>query len=200
MADNLSRYSVGGFGDYSFQDPSYKEWGQGATETANVIKRTRMFPRMAEYLLKGSAGAEQSAMQGFESMYRARAQGEAAAFGEQQDRLGGEVASQGYSPELVRRMLTGGQAASQARIGEARGESDQGFNMFLTELRKNTGVELANLTMEQMKMIQQGYLAKQAKRASKSAGMLGLGGSALGMVSDFTSNAWQSGGQTATGT
>lgn len=163
-----------GFG-YTFGEQEGQGEGRG---TSNLTRGS--FSKAAGYLLQGSQMAAGSALQGFESMYRARAQGEAAAFGEQQDRLGGEVASQGYSPDLVRRMLLGGQAQSQARIGQARGEADQGYQQFLAELQRNTGVELSDLSMEEMNFIQQAYLAKQARKAGEKAGYIGLAGSAMG--------------------
>ncbi len=169
---------VGGFNGYTFGEQ--EGVGPGATGTANMTKGS--FSKSAGYLLKGSQDAAQSAVRGFESMYRARAQGEAAGFGEQQDRLGGEVAAQGYSPDLVKRMLLGGQGASQARIGQARGEADQGFQMFMAELQRNTGLELSQLSDEERNFIQQAYIAKQARKAGQQAAQIGFAGSALGAV------------------
>lgn len=166
---------TGGFG-YEFGDP--QEFG---ADKYGVPKAAMgMFPQAAGYLLQGSERAAASGVRGFEAGYRARAQGVAAGFNEQQNRVGGEVASQGYSPDLVRRMLFGQEAQTQAQIGTARAEADQGQHQFLAELQKNTGVELAGLKRDQINVLIQAYLAKKARTAGTQAGALQLAGSALG--------------------
>lgn len=166
----------GGFGGFSYGDP--EGMGPGAVGTPSILKGA--FPRTAGYILQGAEGASREALQGFEAQYRARAQGAAAGFGQQQDRLGGEVASQGYNPDLVRRMLSGGAASTQAQIGGYRAEADQGAHQFLAEMLNNTGISLADLSRDQINVIMQSYLAKQARKAGTQAGWTQLAGSALG--------------------
>lgn len=170
------RTLVSGFGGYSYGEQEGQ--GPGATGTPNIIKGG--FPMAASYLLKGSQGAHDSALKGFESGFRARAEGIASGFGAQQDQLGGEVASQGYNPDLVRRMLAGGRGSSQAAIGSARAEADQGFQMYAAELLHNTGRELATLKREELHQLVQGFIARQARRAGTQAGWTAFAGNVLG--------------------
>lgn len=136
----------------------------------------------ASYLLQGAQGAEQNLIKSYEMAYRGQAQGMAAAQREMDDRMGGEVASQGYSPDMVRRMIAPGKAQTQAQIGAAYGQSQAGLYQELAELTKGLGVELADLKGEQLQFIMQAYLAKKARKAAQDSAWMGLAGGVAGAI------------------
>jgi hypothetical protein len=175
MVDPTTQLKGGVFG-LSFGDP--EGIGPGAGGFPNFLKGA--FPQTAGYISQGSNMAQQSMLRGFEEMYRHKAQGIAAGQSEMNNRMGGEVASQQMNPDLVRRMLLGGNAQAQAGIGSAYGESKAGYYDALAGLQKNTATEFAQLKQQQIQMLLQAYLAKQARKAGSQAGLTALGGSALG--------------------
>lgn len=148
-----------GFGGFSYGDP--EGMGPGAVGTPSILKG--QFPQTANYILQGSQGAANEIMRGFHDQYRHKAEGIAAGNSEYQDRLSGETASQGFSPELVRRMLVGSNRNTQAQIGSAFGDSEGAMHEQLAELLKGTGSELAGLKRDQIALIMQAYLAKKAR-------------------------------------
>lgn len=172
MADNYGPL-ISGYGGYTFQESN------NAPLTAPSANRGQ-YGRMATTLLQGSQNAAGELVKGFEEQYRARAQGVASGYQEGASRMGGEVASMGTSPELVRRMLLGGQASSQAAIGSAYGDAQAALHQELAGLLKGTSVELTSLTKAQYDSILRAYLAKKARNGANRAGLTGLAGGALG--------------------
>lgn len=168
MLDSTTLVGGGGgaFGGYSYGDP--EGMGPGAVGTPSILKGA--FPRMAGYLLQGSQGAAGETIKSFEEQYRHKAQGIAAGQNEMQNRLGGEVASQGLSPDIARRMLMGSNASSQAAIGSTYGEAQAGMHGELAQLLKGTGVELAQLTRDQINVIMQAYIAKKSRYKGNGLG------------------------------
>lgn len=164
--------AVSGYGGYQFTDPTNGGLGPAKYQ----------YGQAANYLLQGSQGAQGEIMKGFESLYRHRAEGIAGAQQEFSNRLGGETAAQGLSPELARRMQFAGQQQAQAQIGSAYGEADAGMHNQLAELMKGTGVELANLKRDQISQILNAYLAKKARKASESGGITSLLSGGLGLA------------------
>jgi len=138
------------------------------------------FPQAAGYLLQGAQQGQQNLIKSYEAAYRGQAQGFAAGQREMNDRMGGEVASQGYSPDLVRRMLYGGQQDTQAKIGAAYGQNQAGLHQELATLLQGVGVDLAHLKEDQLNFIMQAYLAKKARKASEGAGLLNFAGGLAG--------------------
>jgi len=138
------------------------------------------FPQAAGYLLQGAQQGQQNLIKSYEAAYRGQAQGFAAGQRETNDRMGGEVAAQGYSPDLVRRMLVGGQQDTQAKIGSAYGQNQAGLHQELATLLQGVGVDLAHLKEDQLNFIMQAYIAKKARKAAESAGWMNFAGSAIG--------------------
>lgn len=164
----------GGFGGFQYGDP--EGMGPGSVGIPSILKGS--FPRTAGYLLQGAQGAQGETIKSFEEQYRHKAQGIAAGQNEYANRLGGETASQGLSPDIARRMIAGSNASSQAAIGSAFGDAQAGLHAELAQLLQGTGVELANLNRDQYNSIMQAYLAKKSR--GKGSGLGTAIGTAVG--------------------
>lgn len=149
------------------------------------------YANAARNILEGSQGARAELTKSYEEAYRHAAEGIAGAQHEYGDRLSGEAASQGYSPELIRRMLFGADRSAQAQIGSVYGQTQAGLHSDLAQLFKGTGTELVGLERDQMSQILQAYLAKKAREESRKAGLLGFTGGALGSVLGYVGSIGQ---------
>jgi len=107
---------------------------------------------------------------GYEDAFRARAAGYAGSQGAQEDQLGVEMAGQGLSGDVARRMIGQQRAQGLQGLAAARGELSTGLNTGLSELAKGTGTELATAAANQA-AIEANYLAatKGAKAAQRGA-------------------------------
>jgi len=138
------------------------------------------FSSAAGYLLGGAQQGKDNLMRSYEMAYRGQAQGMARAQREMNDRMGGEVASQGYNPDLVRRMTYGQNMDTQAQIGAAYGQNQADMFKDFAEIANNLGVSLADLKLDQFNAIMQAYQAKMGRKSAEKAGWINLAGSAAG--------------------
>lgn len=167
---------VGGFGGQTYQ---------GIPNVPGVpggIQNQHGYPAAAQAILTGSAGAQQSLIEAYRAQYQQRAEGIASAQGEMTDRLGAQGSSQGFSNDIIQRMLLGSNAQTQRDIGAARGEGEKDFGIALAELLKGTGGEIASLKMHELQQVIQAYVASKARSAAKkTAGIAAIGG-AVGLA------------------
>jgi hypothetical protein len=138
------------------------------------------FANAARSILGGSQRAQKSLQSQYAEQYRHAAEGVAAGQSEYRNRMGGEVAAQGYSPDLVRRMLLGSDRQSQAQIGALHGEAQAGYFRDLAQLQKGTATEMAGLQTDELQMVVEAYNAKKGIGAAADAGKTGAIGSGIG--------------------
>lgn len=132
------------------------------------------------YVQQGTAQAADFLRQGYEDLFRSRAEGMIGGFGEMSSRVGAQTASQGLSLDVVQRMLFAPGQELQAQLGAAQGESASGLSFDLAKLFKGHGSEMAGLSEEELQLMLGKELAKDSAHAQQMAGLYSGFGSLLG--------------------
>jgi hypothetical protein len=138
------------------------------------------FDQGRNYIEQGTLAASDFLRQGYEDLFRSRAQGMIGGFNEMSSRVGAQTASQGLSPDVVQRMLFAPGQELQANLGAAQGEAGSGLAFDLAKLFKGTSSELAGLTEDELSLFLQKEVAKRAANQAQTAGMISAGGSIVG--------------------
>jgi len=185
LFQSISDATTGGlFGGHG----PFEDWlGMGGGGGGGGDRRNRIhegFDVARGYVNRGTATASDYLRQGYEDLFRSRAQGMIGGFGEAQSRYGAQAASQGLSPDVVQRMMFAPGQELQANLGQAQGEAGSGLAFDLAKLFKGTGSELAGLTQEELNLWLNKKIAKNAADSMERSGIyqgLGqLGGAAIG--------------------
>lgn len=166
-----------GYGGFDYSTPTFSK--------GYPTEMLPGFGQIAGYIGQGSAGAEKNLRQGYEDAFRQRVEGISAGRNEQQRRLSGDVQAQGYSPEMLRRLMFSLGAQDQASIGEAKAQSDAGLHQQLADLIKGTGTELAGLKQSEMAQLIQALMQYKARASARAAGKNQLLGQLVGIGGDI---------------
>lgn len=134
----------------------------------------------AATIMQGSQSAQEELIAGYHDLYRQKAEGISAGLNEQSNRLLGSASSQGYSPDMVRKMLAGTYATGAQQLGAVGGETGYGMHSDIATLTKGTATELAGLKESEIHDILNAYLAKKGLKAQQQGMEFGLAGSVLG--------------------
>lgn len=154
----------------------------GGGGSGGMGKGTRIKQGIGEardYLNAGTASAADYLRQGYEDLFRSRAEGMIGGFGEMQSRVGAQTASQGLSPDVVQRMMFAPGQELQANLGSAQGEASSGLAFDLARLYKGTAGEMAGLSETELELWLKKQLSKDSADAQSTAGLIG-GGATLG--------------------
>lgn len=156
---------TGGWGDLTYRGVTDMPGWRGGNATS------QSYARAAEQLLRGSQSAESAVLDAYRALYEQRLGGRAAAQGQYVDQMGAEAASQGLSPDIVRRLVAAQRARSVQEAGAERGASDMLGGLARAELLKGTASELAGLQQQEANLAWQSH---QAHQANKRAAQMGL--------------------------
>ena len=137
-------------------------------------------PAVYGYITQGSQQAQGSLMDAYRSAYAQRAAGIAGSYGLQMDQLASDMAGQGLSADIVRRMRAGQQGATLQQLGEAQGQAANEYYTSLAQLQKGTGTELAAAKQAEIEQLLAPHIAKISGDASIKAGKAEGRGALLG--------------------
>jgi hypothetical protein len=137
-------------------------------------------PAVYGYITQGSQQAQGSLMDAYRSAYAQRAAGIAGSYGLQMDQLASDMAGQGLSADIVRRMRAGQQGATLQQLGEAQGQAANEYYTSLAQLQKGTGTELAAAKQAEIEQLLAPHIAKISGDAAIKAGKAQGKGSLLG--------------------
>ena len=96
------------------------------------------------------------------------------------DQLSSDMAGQGLSADIVRRMRAGQQGATLQQLGEAQGQAANEYYTSLAQLQKGTGTELAAAKQAEIEQLMAPIIAKYTADANVKASRAQGFGSALG--------------------
>ena len=139
-------------------------------------------PAIYDYITKGTGLAQQNLMQAYRSAYAARAAGIAGSYGLQMDQLSSEMAGQGLSGDLVRRMSAQQRGASMQQLGQAKGDAAAGYYDQMAGLMKGTGTELAAAKQAEIEQLLAPIISKYSADAQVEAGKAAGRGSMFGAI------------------
>ncbi len=139
-------------------------------------------PAIYDYITKGTGLAQQNLMQAYRSAYAARAAGVAGSYGLQMDQLASEMAGQGLSGDLVRRMSAQQRGSSLQQLGQAKGEAAAGYYDQMAGLMKGTGTELAAAKQAEIEQLLAPIISKYSADAQVQAGKAAGRGSMFGAI------------------
>lgn len=125
---------------------------------------------MRDEALRGTQSASDLLRSGYESQFRARAQGAVGGFGEMSSRLGAQGAQQGLSPDVLQRLLYAPGMDLQSQLGAMKGEGESELDMQLAELMKGTSSELMGIDRDSLSMFLNKEAAKRARKDAQNAG------------------------------
>lgn len=147
------------------------------------------FTRTAGYIMAGSQSAEQDMRRAYEEAFQARAAGLVGGQRRQEQRLGGEMESQGLSGDMLRRQMLSQRSGVVGQLGEARAQGAAGLYGDLGELHKGTATELAGLSQAELMLAIQAYLAKKSRSAATKGAMIGAIGQIAGAAASSGASA-----------
>jgi len=169
--------------DYNFQGFNVGGAAQGRDiplMPKEIYKGQYGLPAIYDYITKGTGLAQQNLMQAYRQAYAARAAGVAGSYGLQMDQLASDMAGQGLSSDLVRRMSAQQRGASLQQLGQAKGEAAAGYYDQMAGLMKGTGTELAAAKQAEIEQLMAPIIAKYTADANVKASRAQGFGSALG--------------------
>lgn len=137
-------------------------------------------PAIYGYITQGSQQAQGSLMDAYRSAYAQRAAGIAGSYGLQMDQLASDMAGQGLSADIVRRMRAGQQGATLQQLGEAQGQAANEYYTSLAQLQKGTGTELAAAKQAEVEQLLAPHIAQISGDATRAAGRAQGRGALLG--------------------
>jgi len=171
--------------DYNFQGFNVGGAAQGRDiplMPKEISKGQYGLPAIYDYITKGTGLAQQNLMQAYRQAYAARAAGIAGSYGLQMDQLASDMAGQGLSGDLVRRMSAQQRGASLQQLGQAKGEAAAGYYDQMAGLMKGTGTELAAAKQAEIEQLMAPIIAKYSADAQVQAGKAAGRGSLFGSI------------------
>lgn len=177
--DYLSGLDVNTGGEFgASQGAQYGPTGKRESGSGNWVREG--YAPSFQYIKEGSEAAAGLLRRGREEQFRSRAAGFAGAQSEMERGYGGQIASQGLSPDVAARMLLEQRTGGIQHLAEARGDAAYGLNTDLAGLAKGTSTEFAGLNRDQFSTLVNYLMAKKGLKAGKDAGWMNIAGSLIG--------------------